>query len=240
TEEFVALVLNEGGSLKAEHGTGRIMAPFVRRQFGDELYDVMWSLKQLVDPRGLLNPASVLSDDPRSYLRDLKTAEPVEEEVDRCVECGYCEPVCPSRDLTTTPRQRIVLRREIAAARRRGEDELASELMADYDYAAVQTCAVDGMCQAACPVDINTGDLVQRLRAEEIVRLENSGWRAAAGSWHALCRTAARRLVLAHHMLLTLAVAATRLARRVLGREHLPLFDPALPSGGPPRPTLAD
>src|SRR5699024_379662 len=124
------------------------------------LYDVMVGLKNLIDPAGMLGPGNVLSNDPSSYLHHLKTVEPVEEEVDRCVECGYCEPVCPSRDLTTTPRQRIVLRREIAAARRRGEDELASELMADYDYAAVQTCAVDGMCQAACPVDINTGDLV--------------------------------------------------------------------------------
>ncbi|HLR96327.1 MAG TPA: FAD-binding and (Fe-S)-binding domain-containing protein, partial [Jiangellaceae bacterium] len=188
TEEFVALVLSESGSLKAEHGTGRIMAPFVRRQFGDELYDVMWSLKRLVDPRGLLNPASVLSDDPRSYLRDLKTAEPVEQEVDRCVECGYCEPVCPSRNLTTTPRQRIVLRREIAAAERRGETALADELRRDYEYDGVQSCAVDGMCETACPVRINTGDLVQRLRAENTTALEERLWSAAASGWRAASR----------------------------------------------------
>ena len=47
---MVDLVLGQGGSLKAEHGTGRVMAPYVRRQFGDELYDVMRSLKALVDP----------------------------------------------------------------------------------------------------------------------------------------------------------------------------------------------
>ncbi|MEL4080690.1 MULTISPECIES: FAD-linked oxidase C-terminal domain-containing protein [Arthrobacter] len=106
TEDLVDLVLGAGGTLKAEHGTGRIMAPYVRRQFGDELYQVMQEIKRLADPHGILNPGAVLSDDPRSYLDHLKTAPTVEEEVDRCVECGYCEPVCPSRTLTLTPRRR--------------------------------------------------------------------------------------------------------------------------------------
>ena len=78
-DDLVELVLGQGGSLKAEHGTGRIMAPFVRRQYGDELTDMMWSIKRLFDPAGILNPGVVLSDDPDSYLRDLKTAPPVEE-----------------------------------------------------------------------------------------------------------------------------------------------------------------
>ncbi|WP_369799260.1 FAD-binding and (Fe-S)-binding domain-containing protein, partial [Micromonospora sp. M42] len=167
TEEMVDLVLGHGGTLKAEHGTGRVMAPYVRRQFGDELYEVMRELKTLCDPDGVLNPGVLLSDDPEIHMRHLKTVPTVEEEVDRCVECGYCEPVCPSRDLTTTPRQRIVLRREIAAAQAAGDTALVRELTDDYDYDAVQTCAVDGMCATACPVLINTGDLVKRLRAQE-------------------------------------------------------------------------
>src|SRR5690606_27967419 len=101
----VDLVLSHGGTLKAEHGTGRIMAPYVRRQYGDRLYEVMQRVKALVDPRGILNPGVILSDDPDAHLRNLKTALPVEGEVDRCVECGYCEPVCPSKDLTLTPRE---------------------------------------------------------------------------------------------------------------------------------------
>src|SRR5690606_31913147 len=109
TEEMVDLVLSRGGTLKAEHGTGRIMAPFVNRQYGDELYDVMWQVKRLIDPEGLLNPGVLLTEDPLGYTRDLKTAPTVEDEVDRCVECGYCEPACPSKDVTLTPRQRIVL-----------------------------------------------------------------------------------------------------------------------------------
>ena len=113
TEDMVDLVLAEGGSLKAEHGTGRVMAPYVRRQYGDELYDVMRSIKRLFDPAAMLNPGVLMDEDPLAHLRHIKTAPPVAEEVDRCVSCGYCEPVCPSKDITLTPRQRIVTLRAI-------------------------------------------------------------------------------------------------------------------------------
>jgi D-lactate dehydrogenase len=128
TDEMVDLVLGFDGSLKAEHGTGRMMAPFVRRQYGEELHDVMKEVKKLFDPLGVLNPGVIISDDPEAHTRNVKVTPTVEEEVDRCVECGYCEPVCPSRDLTTTPRQRIVLRREMQAAAAAGDLALLHEL----------------------------------------------------------------------------------------------------------------
>ncbi len=236
TSDMVDLVLGQQGSLKAEHGTGRIMASFVRRQYGDELYDVMWQLKRLVDPGGLLNPGSVLSDDPRSYLADLKVMPTVEPEVDRCVECGYCEPVCPSRSLTTTPRQRIVLRREMESARVRGDSALVNELQRDYDYDAVQTCAVDGMCQTACPVQINTGDLVQRLREQDSGRVAGAVWTAAAHGWGAASRTAGAALTVASAVPSALPVAVSTGGRRVLGAGQVPLYDDGLPRGGRRRP----
>jgi D-lactate dehydrogenase len=240
TDDMVDLVLGQGGSLKAEHGTGRIMASFVRRQYGDELYDVMWTLKRLVDPHALLNPGSVLSDDPRSYLEDLKAAPKVEEEVDRCVECGYCEPVCPSKGLTTTPRQRIVLRREMEGARQRGELELLAELERDYDYDAVQTCAVDGMCQTACPVHINTGDLTRRLRAQDSGAVANRVWKTAAAHWGSATRGAGAALTAADVLPAAVPVAASKLGRGILGAEQVPLYDTRLPRGGRPRPELQD
>ena len=240
TDDMVDLVLGKGGSLKAEHGTGRIMASFVRRQYGDELYDVMWTLKRLVDPQGVLNPGSVLSDDPRSYLADLKATPRVEEEVDRCVECGYCEPVCPSKDLTTTPRQRIVLRREMEGARQRGDLALLAELEHDYDYEAVQTCAVDGMCQTACPVHINTGDLVRRLRAEDAGAVASRVWRTAAGHWATVARGAGAALTAADALPPTVPVAASKVGRLVAGADQVPLYDKRLPRGGTARPVLRD
>ncbi len=238
TADMVDLVLGERGSLKAEHGTGRIMAPFVRRQYGDELYDVMCRVKALVDPRGLLNPGSVLSDDAGSYLRDLKLTATVEEEVDRCVECGYCEPVCPSRDLSTTPRQRIVVRREMAAARQRGDLDLLAELERDYDYDAVQTCAVDGMCQTACPVQINTGDLVRRLRHQQTGRVEEVAWRGAARGWGPGTVVAGAALSAAGAVPAALPTAVTRAARSLLGSDRVPLYDAALPASGRRRQRL--
>ncbi|MFD1719002.1 FAD-binding and (Fe-S)-binding domain-containing protein [Georgenia deserti] len=239
TADLVDLILGQGGSLKAEHGTGRIMAPFVQRQYGDELYAVMAEIKRLVDPDGLLNPGVVLSDDPDSYLRHLKSVPTVEPEVDRCVECGYCEPVCPSKDLTTTPRQRIVLRRELAAAEASGDPrqvQLAAELRRDYDYDGVQTCAVDGMCATACPVDINTGDLVRRLRAEQAGPGLQAAWSLAADHWAATARAGGAALTTADKLPTAAVTAATHTARRALGTDVVPRYDSALPPGGRARP----
>jgi D-lactate dehydrogenase len=235
TDDMVDLVLGQGGSLKAEHGTGRVMAPYVRRQYGDELYDVMVSIKRLIDPAGLLNPGVLLDDAPDAHLRHIKVTPTVEEEVDRCVECGYCEPVCPSRDLTMTPRQRIVVRRAIATAESEGDHKLADELAQDYEYPGVQTCAVDGMCGTACPVQINTGDLVRRLRREDATRLADKGWALAARHWGAANRTASSALTAAATIPGAVPATASRAGRAVAGADTVPLWSADLPRGGRPR-----
>jgi D-lactate dehydrogenase len=238
TDDMVELVLSQGGTLKAEHGTGRIMAPFVRRQYGDELYDVMREIKALIDPGGLLNPGVLISDDPTAHVRDLKIVHTVEEEVDRCVECGYCEPVCPSKDITLTPRERIVLRREMARADAAGDTELARQLRSEYDYDGVQTCAVDGMCQTACPVLINTGDLVRRLRAENQNAVAQGGWKLAAEKWGTVSRAGGMALTLADAVPAALPGAATAVARALIGHDVVPAYTDDLPAGGKKRPVF--
>ncbi|MBK0417481.1 FAD-binding oxidoreductase [Leucobacter sp. CSA1] len=232
TDELVDLVLGLGGTLKAEHGTGRVMAPFVRRQFGDRLYGFMQRIKALIDPDGLLAPGVLLSDDPESYLDHLKLPTTVEEEVDRCVECGYCEPVCPSRNLTLTPRQRIVLRRELVRAEANGANALADELREMYRYDGVETCAADGMCAVACPVNINTGDLVRRLRAEDGARVADAAWAGAAEHWGAVTRAGSAALTLADRLPAPLVTGATAVGRAILGAETVPRYDADLPAGG--------
>ncbi|MFN8215459.1 MAG: FAD-binding and (Fe-S)-binding domain-containing protein [Solirubrobacterales bacterium] len=161
---LVELIVDKyDGSLKAEHGTGVNMAPYVEREWGAKATELMWRVKRLADPDGVLSPGVVLNRDPGAHLRNLKTTPPVEEPVTACVECGFCEPVCPSRNLTTTPRQRIVLRREIA--RQPEGSPLRRALEEEFDYEVVDTCAVDGTCQLACPIGIDTGALVKGLRA---------------------------------------------------------------------------
>jgi D-lactate dehydrogenase len=142
------------------------MAPFVEAEWGPEAYALMKRVKDLADPEGILNPGVIINPDARAHLRNLKPMPSVEEEVDKCIECGFCEPRCPSRDLTTTPRQRIVVRREIERLRLEGDasGQLAA-LESAFPYDALDTCATDGLCATACPVSIDTGRLTKRLRA---------------------------------------------------------------------------
>lgn len=232
TEDMVDLVLGEKGSLKAEHGTGRVMSAYVRRQYGDELYEVMWEIKRLFDPAGLLNPGVIMNEDPQAHLNNIKTAPAVAEEVDRCVSCGYCEPVCPSKDITLTPRKRIVTLRAMEQARIDGDLVLLAQLEEDYDYEAVQTCAVDGMCQTACPVDINTGSLVKRLRREEPHTTADTVWKAAADHWGAVTLGAGTALSMVAKLPAPLVIGPNKVARAMLGTDTVPLYSPELPGGG--------
>ncbi|MEZ8824163.1 FAD-binding and (Fe-S)-binding domain-containing protein [Vibrio amylolyticus] len=159
------------GSLKAEHGTGRNMAPYVELEWGKDGYQLMEKIKALFDPQGLLNPGVIINDNPRSHLENLKPMPAADDLVDRCIECGFCEPVCPSRTLTLSPRQRIVLYRELQRRRAAGEDVEASELEKLFDYQGIDTCAATGLCADRCPVGINTGDLVKKLRSQRYEKL---------------------------------------------------------------------
>lgn len=168
-DEVAQLVaVKYGGSLKAEHGTGRNMAPYVELEWGTEAYALMKSIKQLFDPTNLLNPDVILSDNPQIHLQNLKPLPAADPLVDKCIECGFCEAVCPSRRLTLTPRQRIVIWRELQRRRQAGEDQASIDSLAEaYQYQGLDTCAADGLCSTQCPVGINTGDLVRSLRREQ-------------------------------------------------------------------------
>ena len=180
--KLVELIVDKyDGSLKAEHGTGINMAPYVEREWGEKATELMWRVKRLADPDGVLAPGVVLNRDPGVHLRNLKTTPPIEESATTCVECGFCEPVCPSRNLTTTPRQRIVLRREMA--RQPAGSPVQRALLEEYEYEALETCAADGSCQLACPVGIDTGALVKELRREGHAERAEKAALAAAKRW---------------------------------------------------------
>jgi D-lactate dehydrogenase len=157
------------GALKAEHGTGRNTAPFIREEWGEEAYAIMRDLKSLFDPDNMLNPGVVINPDPKAHVTHVKRMAPVAPEVDKCIECGFCESKCPSRRLTLTPRQRIVVQREISRLKALGSDSpQLTSAMQDFAYSGIDTCAADGLCATACPVGINTGDLIKRLRAQSV------------------------------------------------------------------------
>ncbi|MGB3429401.1 MAG: FAD-binding and (Fe-S)-binding domain-containing protein [Burkholderiaceae bacterium] len=175
-EVCTLVVAKYDGSLKAEHGTGRNMAPFIEMEWGKDAAGLMRRIKALLDPDGLLNPGVIINDDPVAHLTNLKPMPAAQDIVDRCIECGFCETLCPSHQLTLSPRQRIVSWRELS--RRSAAGEPAGELGEDFPYFGLDTCAGCGLCATACPVEINVGDLTRRLRGRRLGHLAHS-----AGRW---------------------------------------------------------
>ena len=181
------------GSLKGEHGTGRNMAPFVELEWGAKAYRLMKRIKSLFDPLELLNPGVLINDNRRIHLENLKPLPAAHQIIDKCIECGFCEVRCPSREITTTPRQRIVIRREIARLAANGSDRRRlRRLERDYRYLGDETCATDSLCATACPVSIDTGKYTKYFRAQRHGRASSAVARALSshyGKAHAALRT---------------------------------------------------
>ncbi|MCX7017590.1 MAG: FAD-binding and (Fe-S)-binding domain-containing protein [bacterium] len=170
-DELLGMVVKKyDGALKAEHGTGRNVTPYVELEWGSNLYEIMWQVKRLLDPANVLNPGVVLNRDPKAHMKHLKVMPVVSPVVDKCIECGFCEPHCPSRGLTLTPRQRIAILREVERLCSLDDPAAsvkAAQLEKEYEYFGIETCAADSMCSTACPVKIDTGAMVKELRAAQ-------------------------------------------------------------------------
>ena len=239
-DDLIELVIKGyDGALKGEHGTGRNMAPFVEAEWGGDAYKIMKRLKELVDPDGLLNPGVIINSDPKAHLADLKRMPVVEDEVDKCIECGYCEPKCPSRNLTLTPRQRIVVRREMARLQDGGDRAFAAALDAEFPYMALDTCAVDGMCATACPVSIDTGQLTKRFRRIRHSKRANDFALRLARDFGKLERRMRMGLRVGHaieSVFGTGAMTAITRAMRSLLKAEIPLWSKDVPYAAGARP----
>ncbi len=155
-------VISLEGSLKGEHGTGRAIAPFVEREWGPGIYALMREVKRLADPQNILNPGVMINDDPDCFIGPMKEMTLFGDKLgyaraDKCMECGYCEHVCPTRDITLTPRQRLQALRIIAQTG-------STELRKQYRYIGEETCCADASCQAPCPMGISTAEVTDRVR----------------------------------------------------------------------------
>ncbi len=163
--------LDYQGSLKAEHGTGRAIAPFVQQEWGKQAYAIMARIKSLFDQENLLNPGVLLNDDDNVHINDTKQMVVTDDLVDLCIECGFCESVCPSAGLTLSPRQRIAVSREAARLHQTdktgGANDLLDALKNDFVYAGMDTCAACNMCATKCPVGIETGSLILTKRQKQ-------------------------------------------------------------------------
>ncbi|MGZ5358765.1 MAG: FAD-binding and (Fe-S)-binding domain-containing protein [Solirubrobacterales bacterium] len=222
------------GSLKAEHGTGVNMAPYVEREWGGKATELMWRVKRLADPEGVLAPGVVMSEDAGAHLRNLKTTPRIEEVADNCVECGFCEPACPSRHLTLTPRQRIVIRREMA--RQAPGSPVQEALLDQYRYEGIETCAADSTCALACPLGIDTGTLVKGFRrAQHSERAERRAERLAL-RWDRVEKLARAGLRAGGPLGGAPLRAGARAARAILSDELVPDFPAEMPGPAPELP----
>ena len=236
-EELADMVVDKyDGSLKAEHGTGRNMAPFVRREWGDLIYDVMRGIKALFDPDHMLNPGVIINDDPEAHAKNIKPMPQAHELVDTCTECGFCERSCMSHELTLSARQRIVIYREITRLAAAGDNPARlAELKKEYMYYGDQTCATDGLCALTCPVEIDTGKLIKALRHDQlspVVRQIGAQVAKRMDTVTAFTRLGLNLLDWMHSLVGTRRLTALTTWLRSLSGDRLPLWTPAMPKGG--------
>ena len=237
-QDVVALVVEKyDGSLKAEHGTGRNMAPFVEKEWGTAAYSLMKQIKNLFDPAGLLNPGVLINADAEAHIKNLKPLPATHEIVDKCIECGFCEPVCPSRNLTFTPRQRIASRRELMRqAINNAPGDIQKQLTKAYQYPGQDTCAADGMCSTRCPVGIDTGKMVKALREEANGNLANAIADRAAEFFAPTAKTLAFTLDTVdkvHQVVGTPFMEKAAAAARTMTGGKLPLWNREMPTSSP-------
>lgn len=222
------------GSLKAEHGTGRNMAPFVELEWGKEAYQLMKRIKFLFDPHNLLNPGVIINSDPEAHLKNLKPIPAASDQIDKCIECGFCEPTCVSAGLTLTPRQRIVVSREIASLTRSGrEPHILASLTKDFKYNGNETCATDGLCATSCPVKIDTGKLIKSIRTEETASSQRRAvWMAdRMAGVTAMARGTLSTIGFFHSILGTTLMKGISKGLRTLSGNRIPLWNPCMPRG---------
>ena len=228
------------GSLKAEHGTGRNMAPFVRREWGDDAYQLMRDVKALFDPENIFNPGVIFNEDPESYIQHIKPLPEVHPLIDRCIECGFCEVNCVAcgftdgnRTVALSSRQRIVIQREIARLEKAGERRKASALRCAFRRMGKDLCAGDGLCSTSCPVGINTGEYIHLLREQEMSGAGKLMSRFAANHFAGVAGSVGSVLTLAHFGRAVLGDKAMQAVSKGLHYAGVPLWTPAIPMRTP-------
>ena len=234
-DEVKTLVVDKyDGSLKAEHGTGRNMAPFVKYEWGEKAYNYMKAVKELFDPKGLLNPGVIFNSDPRCHLKHFKPMPLTNAHVDRCIECGFCEVNCLTCGFSLSSRQRIVIRREISRLSQLSGTESQTRmqtLLKQYRYLGNATCAGDGLCSMSCPMGISVGDLTHDLRQENLpagsLGYKTGDWVARHFSETKTCIRPV--LYLAHTAHKLIGDKSMSAIGRTLHRLGLPLWTTAMP-----------
>ena len=61
-DDVYETVFRYNGTISGEHGIGRLKAPYLKQEWGQELYDSMKEVKKIFDPDGIFNPGVMFSE----------------------------------------------------------------------------------------------------------------------------------------------------------------------------------
>lgn len=238
-QEMMHMVISLDGSLKAEHGTGYAVAPFVELEWGTKTYEIMKGVKRLFDPEELLNPGVLFNDDPKCHTKNLKTPIACHPKLDNCVECGFCEPVCPSKNIGFTPRQRVSVLRHIAELKIE-HPEKAEQWQKIYDELGTALCATDGICTTRCPLAVDVAGFVKDRRGDSASNFSKTIAHKIGCHFGTVTRGASLMLngVAIFQRLLGDAMMnkSSSVARKIVGKK-LPAWNEQMPRGGKKPPT---
>jgi FAD/FMN-containing dehydrogenase/Fe-S oxidoreductase len=177
-EKVKDLVREFGGVNSSEHGDGLARSEFNREIFGDELYEAMRSVKQLFDPRNVLNPGKIVEAPPMTEnLRDaaLPPAPPFRTRLDfsvtggmrgaadRCMNIGLCRKsttgaMCPSY-IATREEEHATRGRANALVKALSEPDPAAALGDGRLHEILDLCLMCKACKAECPLGVDMAKL---------------------------------------------------------------------------------
>lgn len=166
-EKMSIVVASYGGSIKAEHGTGRMVAPFVEVEWGKKAYEINCKIKEIFDKDNIFNPDVIITKDKDIYKKNIKNPSLVDEALNLCMECGFCERFCPSNEFTLSPRQRIAVLKEMKSLESLNDADSKKklkEMKKLYNFYVDTSCAACGVCSMVCPLGINFADFSLKYR----------------------------------------------------------------------------
>ncbi len=214
-DEVFPLAWSLGGTVSGEHGIGIIRAGFFRKQVPDEYYDLLLKIKNIFDPKNLLNPGKLLNDNPEAIFQNLRRSPAMvperiksdlhfnenefELEAEQCYGCGLCRGREP--ELRMCPVYRA-MGGEIASSRAKASiiHFWATGQLDDKDFESpefrkfLDLCINCKACLMQCPSGTDISKLMSAVRAKYVKQkdlrktewlLSNNRFMSKAGSFFA-------------------------------------------------------
>jgi len=189
--EVFELAWSLGGTISGEHGEGLVRAAFVRRQYGDEYYELLCKIKDIFDPDGVMNPGKIINDDVDVMVKNLRAEhkllperletdlvfekDELAFELEQCYGCGLCR--SREADLRMCPVFRA-LGEELGSSRAKANilGFRATGQLEDKDFESAEfrkfldLCINCKACLMQCPSAVDVSKLMNAARAEYVRR----------------------------------------------------------------------